>query len=308
MFYEISDMSEGYLAVLDDVRTRGRERAPRGMKTRELPNVLIKLTDPYRNHPVDIGRAYGQSIVAAEALSLVGGVSDPLLMIACGSAFTRFIDGGTLHGAYGPRIRGQLPAVVQKLREDPDTRQAILSVWDARYDQAGWTPKDLPCTLSIGFAIFDEKLECNVTMRSNDAWLGLAHDVPMFTCLQHTVASALEIGVGPYYHLAHSMHVYERDFDAIDEQVGRPYEHDVKKPWEETPLSPAWGVHSAGDIEIGMQRARAILAGEFDEDFGEFSTSESWYAEQLMREIGVSRGAREYVAENSSAKPAILDE
>jgi thymidylate synthase len=248
-------MATGYPELVEAIVSCGRRRSPRGQDTHELQNCTVVLTDPTKAHPNESGRRYGAAIAAAESACLVGGISDPELLIAAGPNFVRFLDGGALHGAYGPRDRGQLPNVVRRLKDDPDTRQAVLQVWDARYDQAGWVPADLPCTLSFGFAIYDGRLEMTTTMRSNDVWYGVAHDFPMFTCLQLTVADALGLPPGPYTHQAYSLHLYDRDLPAVEDQLGSA---PVGKSAGQVPHG---GFRTFGNIETGMARARDVAAG-----------------------------------------------
>lgn len=283
----LRDMSGDYLDLIAAILERGRVRSPRGQKTWEVPNATFRLLNPECNLPTGIDRRWGKAIAAAEALGLVGGVSDPELMASASPTFKRFFDGGALHGAYGPRIRGQLPRVVDRLREDTDTRQAILAIWDPNYDMQGWVPKDLPCTLTIGFAIADERLEANVTMRSNDAWYGLSYDVHMFTTLQRTVASALGLQPGPYTHHAYSLHFYERDLEAYEACT---YPRDHQYGAVATP-SPGGPPRTFGNIETGMQRARDLLAGKPVEAP---NAAEEWYAEVLAphaRQRGAEAGA-----------------
>lgn len=271
--FHFDDMATGYLELVDALKRDGRPRSPRGQLTYELPNTMIVLEDPTKSHPVGIGRRYSPAIAAAEAACLIGGVTDPNLMMSAGSNFRMFLDLGALHGTYGPRIRGQLPNVVERLREDRDTRQAILQVWDARYDQAGWVPKDLPCTLMFGFSIFDGKLEMQTTMRSNDVWWGVAHDFPMFTALQLTVASALGLEPGRYTHTAYSFHMYDRDVEAAEQQLHEP-DDDIR--W------PGGGFYSEGGIEQGTARARDLLMGEH---LKMPTPAERWYIDTLAPHI-----------------------
>jgi thymidylate synthase len=49
------------------------------------------------------------------------------------------------------------------------------------------------------------------SMRSNDAWLGLPHDVFAFTMIQELVARSLGVELGEYRHSVGSLHLYERD-------------------------------------------------------------------------------------------------
>jgi thymidylate synthase len=273
--YEVQDMSTGYLEVIEGVLSDGRKRAPRGQKTREVNNATIVLRDPTRSHPVGIGRRYGEAIVAAEATGLVSGLADPQLMMSVGSNFQRFLDGGNLHGTYGPRVRGQLRECVARLRADPDTRQALMTIWDPLHDGANFTPKDLPCTIVLAFAIYDGKLEMSTTMRSNDVWWGTAHDIPMFTALQLTVADALRLPPGPYVHNAFSLHVYERDLDDIAELSDAP-----------TGFEPrGGGFCGALGIDDAQERAQKIFTGRTSEIHGDLTESELYYDRLLAPHI-----------------------
>ena len=46
-------------------------------------------------------------------------------------------------------------------------------------------------------------------MRSNDAYLGLPHDIFVFTMFQELVARCLGVDVGAYNHLVGHLHLYE---------------------------------------------------------------------------------------------------
>lgn len=212
--YVIENMRDGYVELVDWVRDYGSDVAPRGMKTCEIEDATFVLNDPLDALPVGVGRDLNLAIGAAEALLLCGGISSPTLLTSVSSTFRRFLDGGDLHGGYGRRIRDQVPRVVERLAVDPDTRQAIITIWDPAYDQVD--TRDLPCTLNFGFRVRDGKLNMSVCMRSSDLWLGLPYDVFTFTQLQCTVAHALGLPVGTYTHHAYSFHLYERNLGAID--------------------------------------------------------------------------------------------
>lgn len=277
------DMQQGYVELVDYCFANGRSRSPRGMKTLELANTTVVLEDPRKSHPVGIGRRYSPAIAAAEALSLVGGVADPFLMLSVGSRFKLFMDGGQLHGAYGPRVRDQFPKVHNRLREDADTRQAVLQVWDSKYDLSDhWVPRDPPCTLSLTFALVDDRLEMGTVMRSNDLWYGTAHDFPMFTALQLTMASALGVEPGPYVHFAHSLHLYERNFDAAEQLL--------QSPMGKVDVWPGGGVDSAGGPHQGQMRARQILDGELPPVP---TQSERYYYETLLPHVDEAQRHRD---------------
>jgi thymidylate synthase len=100
----------------------------------------------------------------------------------------------------------QIDYVVGKLREQPKTRHAAISIYDAKeFEQYR---KDTPCTYAIQFTILNDKLNMSVYMRSNDIWYGFCNDQYQFSMLQKMIADRLSMDVGWYYHHAHNMHLY----------------------------------------------------------------------------------------------------
>jgi thymidylate synthase len=129
---------------------------------------------------------------------------------------------GSLEEAYGPRLIGtgefgrsfnQIQRVIDRLRQKPDTRRAVISLLE---------PSDLepdkeeaPCTIALQFVRRRERLHLLAMMRSNDAYLGFPHDVFCFTMIQELIARSLGIQMGEYHHFATSLHLYERDEDKV---------------------------------------------------------------------------------------------
>jgi len=100
----------------------------------------------------------------------------------------------------------QFAYVINLLKQNPETRQAALSIYDAKEH-----PKyknDTPCTYAIQFTIINGELCMSVYMRSNDLWYGFCNDQYQFSQLQQLVASMLDIEIGWYYHHAHNLHLY----------------------------------------------------------------------------------------------------
>jgi thymidylate synthase len=101
----------------------------------------------------------------------------------------------------------QLDKIVEKLRVNKNTRQALLSIYDGKeidtYDY------DTPCTSSIHFQVVNGRLCMSVNMRSNDLWFGFCNDQYCFSKLQEIVAKRLNLEIGWYYHFASNLHLYE---------------------------------------------------------------------------------------------------
>jgi thymidylate synthase len=265
--WNVPDLQRGYTTIARDLLDFGQEVAPRGEPTREVLGATIILEDPRKSLPVGIGRKPNLAIAAAEALQLIGGVSYPELMVRITKNFDQFRDDGTYHGAYGPRVRAQLPRIVDRLATDPDTRQAVLTIWDPVRDCFTDGLRDYPCTIALQYMVRKGKLEAHTFMRSNDIWWGLAYDAFQFCQLQFTVAHALKLPVGRYYHHANSLHVYERDIPKVLELETTVHEDE------------SWRVNgmTTSDINRSMQIARDLLTGLGDPN----RASESWYLNQL---------------------------
>jgi thymidylate synthase len=111
--------------------------------------------------------------------------------------------------AYGPRIIKQLEFVKAQVRK-PDTRKAVLSIYRAE-DHANLY--DVPCTCALQFFPRSGVLHALGQMRSNDLYMGMAHDIFAFTFLQELLARSAGLEVGAYHHQVGSLHLYERDRD-----------------------------------------------------------------------------------------------
>lgn len=68
-------------------------------------------------------------------------------------------------------------------------------------------------------------------MRSNDAFIGLPHDIFAFTMLQEMVARALRLEPGSYSHAVGSLHLYKANREAA-----RRY---LKEGWQSTVVMPS---------------------------------------------------------------------
>ena len=115
---------------------------------------------------------------------------------------------GNVNSNYGWQWNrnGQLDKIIQMLQDNPDTRQATVSIYDGKEIQD--YSYDTPCTYAVQFTIIHGRLDMCVTMRSNDLWFGFCNDQYCFSKLQKMVSNELNVEPGVYYHFAHNMHLY----------------------------------------------------------------------------------------------------
>ena len=266
-------LQQSYHELCYFVLEQGRESAPRGMKTRELQDVVLVFSEPKESLPVGTGRKLNPALGVAEALQLISGRTEPDLLCRITPNMRQFMHesptGLVQHGAYGPRAGWQTGKVVHRLEVDPGTRQAVISVYSPALDLHEPPPKDVPCTLSIVLRVHDGYLYATTVMRSNDIWWGLAYDAFQFTQLQCSIAKTLDVHPGTYTHVAHSLHVYERDFESA-RGLRRPAPSDVVKVNGVGRRGMSW--------ETIEERASTLLDGRLPRDP---TTSERWMWDHL---------------------------
>lgn len=158
--------------------------------------------------------------------------------------------GNLIHGTFEVKVKGcdkvdQLDIIVAHLKADPNSRRAVLQMWNVEDDLLKIGPsqtmtfkekpgnplvpvpgtekfpdysKDVCCNLSVMFSLRDQGkhgpidyvLDMTVTNRSNDmVWGMLGANYVHFTMLQEYMAARLGVEVGRYHHFSNNLHVYD---------------------------------------------------------------------------------------------------
>ena len=114
---------------------------------------------------------------------------------------------------YGPRMVAQRPSVIKELRENPNSRRAVISILDAKDLALLGTDEKLefPCTDSATFFIRDGKLNCHVHMRSQNMVSVVKLDMYLWARFTCEMADELGIEPGRFSSTVVSAHVFERD-------------------------------------------------------------------------------------------------
>ena len=125
---------------------------------------------------------------------------------------------GNVNSNYGWQWErtSQLDIVIQMLKDNPETRQAAISIYDGK--EISDYMHDTPCTYAVQFTVLDGKLNMSVVMRSNDLWYGFCNDQYQFSNLQMLVAYETAYDVGTYYHFAHNLHLYNDKLPIMNER------------------------------------------------------------------------------------------
>lgn len=216
-----------WLSELSWAFNKGNDVTPRGQLTKEVlqQTSIVNMRRPVITLPE---RKLSTKFLGGEAYWILSGDNRVETIAPYNKNIVNYSDDGvTFFGAYGPRILSQLDYVIDKLKSDADTRQAVLTIWRENPPET----KDVPCTVAVHFMIRDHKLNCHVYMRSNDLWLGFPYDVFNFSMLSHLVCCKLNAFVvenggviiepGMLYHTASSRHIYEQHFEQVEQLIKR---------------------------------------------------------------------------------------
>jgi len=181
--------------------------------TKALFNVGFYITDPMDNKIINRERNWKLDYAEAEwEWYLSGDRNIKRLGDLYGKVpeiWKRMADkNGNVNSNYGWQwYRGdQISYVIRKLRNEPDTRHAAISIYDCK--EHATFEHDTPCTYAVQFTNVENRLNMCVTMRSNDLWYGFCNDQYQFSKLLELVCKETGLDMGSYFHFAHNLHIY----------------------------------------------------------------------------------------------------
>jgi thymidylate synthase len=219
--------------LLKTLRDKPASVAPRGYNTREQLNVQLHLTNPYANVLVNDARNISYRFMVAEWLWIYFGHDDVKTISQYNSNIAQFSDNGIdFNGAYGKAIAPHWKRIITTLKEDRDSRQAVIAIYRAPHRPT----KDVPCTISLQWVIRQNGLHCIATMRSSDIWLGLPYDVFTFTMLSHILSNKLKVPFKSFTINLGSSHLYERDIPKTSAAITSPTSTRVIKYFKDATL------------------------------------------------------------------------
>lgn len=233
----VRDVNEALPRALAYLRDCGTPEPTRNGPALVAPGpVATVYRDPRRRVLFDPLRDANPFFHLFESLWILAGRRDVRFLSWFNSRIANYSDDGdTFHAAYGYRLRkqwgfDQIEAACKILRENPQSRQAVLQIWNPLLD-LGVDSKDLPCNDMVMLRVRESvlsfhpskrELDITVCNRSNDAiWGAYGANAVQFSMLQEYMAWHLNVGVGKYVQMSHNLHVYTEN----------PY----WQQWKETP-------------------------------------------------------------------------
>jgi len=170
-----------------------------------------------------------------ESMWMMAGQNDVAFVAEYNSQMNAYADYGVLVGAYGARWRDhwedeegpldQIKKIIEMLTKDPQTRRAVITMWDP-YMDLGTDNSDIPCNTQAYFRVNKGRLEMTLTCRSNDIiWGAYGANAVHFSILHELIAAGAGLPQGPMYQISNNWHIYERHWELLQvpEWEGDPY-------------------------------------------------------------------------------------
>ena len=294
----------------------GERVRPRGMPTQENHNDHKQHAQP-QTHKLYAppARIVNPAFAVAETVWHLSG-SDAPWIFDYNDRLWQYADDGVLLGAYGPRMRNwaskvdQLARIVEILEEDPDSRRAVIQLYDPAQDAAGH--KDVPCTLGFRFHLRAGRLHMATLMRGQDVWIGMPYDVFFYTVLHELVAGWLDAELGEFHLHVGSLHIYDEHLERAEQLThitASEIMPDLRTPWKgfsrlldqveagDVTGHPGWDImaetlRSYRLWKDGQREQASEVAAEVDRPLGPALTA--WYGELAGRspKAAATAGAR----------------
>jgi thymidylate synthase len=214
--------NECYKEGLYVLRFEGKMEQTRAGKVLSVPYpTIMTLSNPRDRIVTDPLRNANPFFHVLEFVWMMAGRDDADWISTFNSRMTEFANGGQINGAYGKRWRNwhgvdQIPLVAARLRRDPQTRQAVLAMWDPLLDNELFL-KDYPCNTHIYFRVNNNQLHMTVCNRSNDLiWGMMGANIVHMTFLHELVSRMVGIPMGRYQVMTNNLHIYEHHWPLIE--------------------------------------------------------------------------------------------
>lgn len=223
------NVPEAYVEAFWCLKTFGVQEESRNGPVLTLPKpCLLTINSPLQRVLFDPTRNANPFFHVMETIWMMAGEWQVGFVARFNKNYVNYAEAeGFVQGAYGKRWRkhfrrvegtgpvkvsykDQISGVIEVLKEDPTSRQAVIGMWDPSTDLAlmkKW--RDRPCNTHIYFRKRENELDMTVCNRSNDIlWGMLGANVVHFSYLQELIAFGAGLEVGRYQVFSNNAHVY----------------------------------------------------------------------------------------------------
>jgi len=212
-----------YLSIANKILSEGEMRDNRtGIRAISLPHVCITIDLEEDGFPILASKFVGFKTAVKELLWIWQMQSNDVRKLQDMNVHIWdewMQEDGTIGKAYGYQLAKykQVDNLIKTIKEDPTSRRMITTLWNI---------EDLPemalqpCAFQTLWNINKGKLNCMLTIRSNDWFLGNPFNVAQYAALVHMIAQVTNYKPGRLTVCINDAHIYENHIPQIQEQLG----------------------------------------------------------------------------------------
>jgi thymidylate synthase len=116
------------------------------------------------------------------------------------------------------RTIDQIAAVVEQLKNNPDSRRIIVSAWNVgELEQMAL----MPCHAFFQLYVADGRLSCQMYQRSADVLLGVPFNIASYALLTQMLAQQSDLQLGDFVWTGGDCHLYLNHLEQADLQLSR---------------------------------------------------------------------------------------
>lgn len=212
-----------YLSIANKILSEGEMRDNRtGIRAISLPHVCITIDLEEDGFPILASKFVGFKTAIKELLWIWQMQSNDVRKLQDMNVHIWdewMQEDGTIGKAYGYQLAKykQVDNLIKTIKEDPTSRRIITTLWNI---------EDLPemalqpCAFQTLWNINKGKLNCMLTIRSNDWFLGNPFNVAQYAALVYMIAQVTNYKPGKLTVCINDAHIYENHIPQIQEQFG----------------------------------------------------------------------------------------
>lgn len=212
-----------YISIANKILSEGEMRDNRtGIRAISLPHVCITIDLEEDGFPILASKFVGFKTAVKELLWIWQMQSNDVRKLQDMNVHIWdewMLEDGTIGKAYGYQLAKykQVDNLIKTIKEDPTSRRMITTLWNI---------EDLPemalqpCAFQTLWNINKGKLNCMLTIRSNDWFLGNPFNVAQYAALVYMIAQVTNYKPGRLTVCINDAHIYENHIPQIQEQLG----------------------------------------------------------------------------------------
>ena len=221
---------DAYLNLLNNILTKGTKKEDRtGVGTLSLFGEQMRF-DLSKGFPCLTTKKLHLKSIIHELLWFLSGSTNIKYLKENGvRIWDEWADeNGDLGPVYGRQWRSwptpdnrsidQVKALVEQLKNNPDSRRLIVSAWNVADVDKMALP---PCHCLFQFYVANGKLSCQLYQRSADTFLGVPFNIASYALLTMMMAQVTGLEAGEFIHTFGDVHLYLNHIEQAKLQLKR---------------------------------------------------------------------------------------